>query len=421
MPNRFAQLTILGAIATSLASPVSSRAADKTPISFYVFGDLAEKAAYQTLVTAFSQKHPEIDVNMVYSAGEDEFPSADGQDAYRARLSLDFASSKAPDVFLINYREYGIFGEKGQLEPVGQYLTHSTVIQAGDFYPQAMAAFTRNNVLDCIPQNLSGTVVYYNKDLFQKAKRDWPKADWTWDDFLSTAQALTDTTHEQYGLGVDSSFARLMPFIWQNKGEVTDIPPTKIAMDSPAVSEAMQWFVDLLGKYHVIPDETHVKAQNVEDRFLAGTEAMLIFSRRIVPSLRLASFDWDVAPLPQRQQAATLQYSDGYCMARSSPNHAAAWTLIEYANSIEGQTILAKTGRTVPSLKAVANSPIFLDPTKKPLNSQVFLDIIPTMRTAPLLANYADLEETINQQLESTFYGDQGVAAAIKAIGENTK
>ena len=85
------------------------------------------------------------------------------------------------------------------------------------------------------------------------------------------------------------------------------------------------------------------------------------------------------------------------------------------------QSLLAKSGRTVPSLKSVANSPAFLDPTIKPYSSQIFLDAIPTMHMAPPLANYADLEEAVNQQLETTFYGEQSVAQTIKAIGENTK
>src|SRR5690349_1833913 len=175
-------------------NPIASRAAQKVTISFYVFGDLAEKAAYETLVVAFNQKYPDIGINLVYTPGEDEFHSANGEDEYRQRLSLDFASAKPPDVFLMNYREYGLFGEKGQLELLGPYLAKSKLIQPDDFYSQALAAFTRNNVLECIPQNISGTVVYYNKDLFQKANIAFPNANWTWDDFLNTAQALTDSS-----------------------------------------------------------------------------------------------------------------------------------------------------------------------------------------------------------------------------------
>lgn len=412
-------LLILLFVMFSSLNSLPTRAAEQSALSFYVFGDLAEKAAYDQLISAFQKKHSDIAINLVYTPGEDEIHATNGEDAYRSRLSLDYASARPPDVFLMNYREYGIFGERNQLEPLGPHLAQSQVIQPGDFYPQALEAFTRNNVLDCIPQNLSGTVIYYNKDLFKKASLDFPKADWTWDDFLKTAQALTIPADKQFGFGADPSLTRLLPFIWQQGGEVTDSPPTKLVIDTPETRTAMQWFVDLQGKYHVTPDEAEATAQNVQDRFLAGTEGMLMFSRRLVPSLRQAKFDWDVAPLPRNKQAATLLYSDGYCMSRMSNNKAAAWTLIEYANSPEGQTLLAQSGRTVPSLKAVANSPAFLDPSAKPQNSRLFLDLIPTLRLAPLLPNYADVEEAVNQGLEGAFYGDQSVDAAIKAIKDD--
>src|SRR5258707_13759956 len=118
MLKRYATVIALSTILLMILNPIQSRAAAKTTISFYVFGDLAEKAAYQSLVTAFNQKYPDIGINLVYTPGEDEFHSNTGDD-YRSRLSLDFASAKPPDVFLMNYREYGIFGEKGQLEQLG--------------------------------------------------------------------------------------------------------------------------------------------------------------------------------------------------------------------------------------------------------------------------------------------------------------
>src|SRR5260221_14614641 len=95
MLTRFSKWILLGCIVSLLISLQlfnlqTSQAAAKSTISFYVFGDLAEKAAYQTLVTAFNAKYPDITVNMVYTQGEDEFHSLNGEDEYRSRLSLDF-------------------------------------------------------------------------------------------------------------------------------------------------------------------------------------------------------------------------------------------------------------------------------------------------------------------------------------------
>jgi multiple sugar transport system substrate-binding protein len=134
---------------------------------------------------------------------------------------------------------------------------------------------------------------------------------------------------------------------------------------------------------------------------------MFFNSRRGVPTYReSANFDWDVAPLPQNKAQATILHADAYCLPSASKNKDAAWKFIEYANSVVGQTIVAETGRTVPSLISVANSPAFLDPNTKPASNQVFLDVIPFIRPLPIHPNWAEIEEIASQELMRGFYGE---------------
>src|SRR6185436_2863231 len=139
MSRKFAVLLVM---MTGLLVFGRTAAQTAQTITFYVYGDEAEKAAYDFMVQGFNRAYPDITVNEVYTPGEDEMHGEGEEDAYRERLSLDFASGKAPDVFIMNYREYGIFAERGALEPVGPYLDRSTVIKAADFYPQTLTPFT---------------------------------------------------------------------------------------------------------------------------------------------------------------------------------------------------------------------------------------------------------------------------------------
>jgi multiple sugar transport system substrate-binding protein len=148
---------------------------------------------------------------------------------------------------------------------------------------------------------------------------------------------------------------------------------------------------------------------------------MYLDSRRVVPSLRsINAFDWDVAPLPRGQLPATILHADAYCMTSATTDKDAAWRFIEFANSIEGQQIIAATGRTVPSLKSVAESAAFLDPNAKPQNSRVFLDAIPALRALPVLKNWVDIEETADAEMERAFYGTASVDDVIKAMVDRT-
>lgn len=388
-------------------------------ISFMVFGDPAELAAYQILVDAFHAKHPEIQVEVI------QVPS---QSDYRKRLAADLTAGSPADVVFFNYRLYAAFAEAGALQPLNDFLENSKVIQESDFYPQAMEPFKWKGEQMCIPQNISSLVVYYNKDLFKEAGVPFPSEGWTWDDFTSAAESLTkdidgDGVTDQFGGGIDPEFIRLAPFIWQSGGEIVDDPanPTTLMLDTDEAFTAVEFFVGLQTVHHVVPNAEQEASENSESRFINGRTAMYFNSRRAVPTFReSAIFDWDVAPLPQGKSPATILHADGYCIPNDSKNKDAAWVFIEFANSVEGQTIVASTGRTVPSLKAVAESSAFLDPNTKPAGSQVFLDVIPTIHALPVIPKWADIEEIVTEELIRAFYGETEIYDALFRAIERT-
>ena len=223
-------------------------------ISFMVFGDAAERAAYERLVAGFTQRHPQVQIALVHVPGQGD---------YRKRLGVDFAAGTPADIVLLNYRRYAAFAAKGVARAPRTLPGAQHGDPGADFYPQAMEPFRWHGTLMCIPQNLSSLVVYYNRDLFDRAGVSRPTDDWTWDDFLHAARALTRDTKgsgriDQYGLGTEVSLFRLAPFVWQNGGELVDrtAAPTRLALDSPAAREAVQWFVELQTRHRVVPDRS---------------------------------------------------------------------------------------------------------------------------------------------------------------------
>ncbi len=405
---------VVGLVACLLLAGCAGGGSSEKKVSFMVFGDPAELAAYQKLVEAFKAEHPDIEVELRHVAGQGD---------YQKQLVTAFSAGAEPDVMLLNYRRVLQFAAQGGLEPLGPYMDKSQTLRGADLYPEALEAFVWDGKTWCVPQNVSSLVVYYNRSLFDAAGVAYPAAGWTWDDFLQTARALTrdlggDGQVDQYGLGVSPELMRLAPFIWQNGGELVDDPaqPTRLALDSPAALEALQWFVDLQVKEHVVPDATAEQAEESESRFMNGRLGMFLNSRRGTPTYRtVEGLDWDVAPLPQGVQAAGMLHSDAYCLATKAQDKDSAWALIEFANSAAGQKLMAGTGRTVPSLRQVAESPAFLDPQQRPASSRVFLDTIPLLRRVPLLPKWPTIEETASREIERAFYGQASVEEAVAA------
>ena len=403
-------------------------------IRLLAFGDPPELNAYKTMIRAFAEEEPDIDVELVEASDREDLI---------ARLSTSLAGGTPPDLFLMNYRFYGQFAARDVLEPLEPYVEGSDAFALGDFFQQAVDAFRWNGQVTCLPQNISSLVVYYNRDLFKRFGVPEPTDDMSWSQFVFRAQELTRDENGQvvkgadpdrpqpgtvpaaiYGLGVEPSLIRIAPFVWSNRGELVDDDkaPTRFTFDERFAKLALQEFFALRNVYGVVPPDVEVEAEDDETRFLNGRMAMFLDSRRAVPAMReAAKFDWDVAGLPTHQDEASILHSDAYCMTKASEEKDAAWRFVEYALGPEGAAVIARTGRTVPSLIEVAESDAFLDPTQKPKNSQVFLDAIASIRSVPTLSTWPEIEDAAGPILENGMYLAQPIDEVIAEVDEATR
>jgi multiple sugar transport system substrate-binding protein len=403
-------------------------------VRFLVFGDPAEINAYRTLIDAFADEEPDIDVQLVEASDREDLI---------ARLSSSFAGGAPPDLFLMNYRFYGQYASRDVLEPLGPYVSDSSRFDESDFYPQALDAFRWQDELMCLPQNISSLVLYFNKDLFKRFRVPPPRDGMLWNELATKAQQLTRDENGQqvrgadpdmpqagtaqpqiYGLGVEPVIIRVAPFVWSNGGEVVDDQqnPTRFTLDTPQAQEALSQFFGLRTIFGAVPNDQEVEAEDNESRFANGRLAMFLDSRRAVPMFRdAAKFDWDVVSLPYFDKPATILHSDAYCMTKASRAKDAAWRFVEYAVGPEGSPVIAKTGRTVPSLKKVAESDAFLDPSQKPANSQAFLDAIATIQHVPAISTWPEIEDVTDGLLENGMYLGQPVDAVVAEIDRKTR
>ena len=368
---------------------------EATSITIQVSGEREETAVYRAMVTAYENDHPNAEVKLVEVADKGD---------HLTKLATAFAAGDPPDVFLVNFREYSQFVSRGAIEPFGNHV-EAVDMDLDEYYPAPIEAFTFNDELQCMPQNVSSLVVYYNVDLFDKADVKPPTAGWTWDDFRAAGAALTKGDDVR-GIGLEPSIIRAAPFVWSNGGEIVDdeTAPTRFTLDTPEAREALDFIVGL-ARDELIPTEQELSAQDLETRFVTGKLGMLLSSRRDTPAFReVRGLNWDVGPLPVAEEPVGILHSDGYCISAQSPDPDAAADFIAYATGNQGQTIAALGGRTVPSMVSISESGAFLDPSQAPANSQVFLDAIPDLRRTPVLPTWTEIEDLAEEILTRAFY-----------------
>ncbi len=127
------------------------------------------------------------------------------------------------------------------------------------FFQSTLNAMTYEGRLIGLPFEAQVTLMNYNKRLFDEAKRPYPKAGWTFDDFLETAVAMTkgeDEADKIYGFvanpyefGDVSAFAERYGADFIN----TEFSPPKAQFNNPETIAALRWFISLTNEYKVKP------------------------------------------------------------------------------------------------------------------------------------------------------------------------
>lgn len=412
---------ILGSVLLAVAifgaacSPGGGPGSDGEPVGTVELqfeGEQEEVVIYEAVIEAFENENPDMDVKLTPVADRDE---------HLQKLTTSMAAGNPPDVFLINFRFFSQFVARGGIKPFGAH-ADAVGVDTAAYYEPTIEAFTYDGDLQCMPQNISSLVVYYNRRLFREAGIEEPVAGWSWVDFHSTAEALT--SGDVRGVGIEPNIIRIAPFVWSNGGDLVDdlMSPSRFTLDRPESKEALEFIVDMV-RDGLVPNEEEIAAQDLETRFMTDKLGMLLSSRRETPAFReVIGLDFDVAPLPVAEEPAGILHSDAYCISRESDNIEAAAKFVAFAIGDQGQRITALGGRTVPSLKEVATTPAFLDPSQAPSRSQVFLDGIPTIRRTPVIPTWPEIEDVVGEILTRVFY-EPGytVDRGIREIDELTR
>ncbi|WP_320128648.1 sugar ABC transporter substrate-binding protein [uncultured Sphaerochaeta sp.] len=223
-----------------------------------------------------------------------------------------------------------------------------------------------------LPAIPMGYLIFYNKDLFDAAGVPYPTNDWTMDDFLKTAQALTKPEIKQFGYGTrpwigthDLSYIYAFGGNWFDKNG-------KPVMDQENAIKAYQFIQDLIFKYKVAPAPSGVAGSGAQAvSFDSGKLAMNWTGTWDIkgtegPNSKW-SFRWGIVLPPK---GAYGQYpiiiSNGWSILKNSKNKDVAWNFLKWWSSGEIQQLLAQYGEIPTNIEEARKYAItFLDETDR--------------------------------------------------------
>jgi len=365
------------------ADPSPSASDTPATLRFAVYGDEEQVAAYRTLAREFERRQPNITIRVEAAADA----AASWKDVDR-----QFGAGRAPDVFLADSDRLPQLVAGTRVQPVDELLEQRDV-EFGDTYERlGLEAFAADSALQCMPNDVSPYVVFYNRRLLDLSVSvptgqplPTPEVNgWSWKQFAISAQAASrDGVH---GVYLPPELTTLAPLLRSAGADIVDDvqTPTTLTLSDAGSRSTLEAILQVARDPRVNPTPAELVQQDAITRFEKGRLAMMIGTRAMVPQLREATdLRFDAYPLPSFGRFQTIADVSGYCISRESAHVGEAADFVAFASSNRGARITARSGGIVPANLVAMRSPAFQQPGRFPVHVNVFTAVIRRAETMP--------------------------------------
>jgi multiple sugar transport system substrate-binding protein len=378
-------------------------------IKLMYWGSYEEIDIMKKMVSAFEQTHPEIDVYPIHATN------------YMDKLQVMIGGGTPPDLFYLGDDNIVAYAKAGGLASFEEMRRSDTLFDEEDYFELPFNAFKYDDELYGLPISWTPLVLYYNKDIFDKAGMPYPDSTWDWGDFLSACRKCTKDTDgdgviDQFGYLLSTGWTFTFNWIWQNGGNILSPDGKRCVIDSKEAVDALQFLADLRWKYSVSPTPEQIAQR---DLFTTGKIAMIVSGRWVVPRYRtIKDFRWGISHLPKGKVRATPIFTTAYVMSNKSVRQRDVWELAKFLSGKEGSGFIAELGLGVPSVKSVAHSPHFLNREKLPENSEIYLDALSYARLGTRTIYWQEIGNIMDTHLDELWFGKKDAKGVVDAIVE---
>ena len=309
------------------------------------------------IADGFEAKHPGVTVKF------ETVPVAD----YTQKLTFQVAGGNPPDVAWMMEDAAPAFENAGLLTDIGPMLKAAEGYDFADFSQPAMALWQNGETVYGVPFSTSPFLIYFNKDMFDKAGLEDPlalaaKGEWNMQKFQEVAKKLTEANPGKWGFefkdgeGYASRMTHaLLPPVRAYGGELWS--DGQCGLDKPEAVAAVKQLHDMVFK-----DKSIVPPGEQGDYF-SGNSAMTVNQISRASKMPEAGFKWGIAPLPSGPageapvvgQAALVVFDAGKHKELSAE-------LVAYMTNKENVATMAQF--FPPARKSVLESDAFINSNK---------------------------------------------------------
>ncbi len=290
-------------------------------------------------------------------------------DNYWTLLEAGASGGQMPDVFWMHSNTATIYMENDLLLNLNPYLEKDSSINLNDYYDGIRKLYTRKdgNVY-ALPKDHDTIAMIYNKAIFDQYGVDYPTDNWTYEDMYAAAKKITEGSKgDVYGYAVNTSNNQdgWYNFVYAYGGQVITDNHKGTSIGSKESKAGMEMMRKILT---VSAPQTVVAETGTDSLFKSGKCAMITQGSWMINSFYTAenSKDYAWAMLPyadvngngkcEKTERWSAYNGLGWAASHNTKDPNAAYSLIAYFCSKEGQKVQADLGVTMGGMLGVSEN-----------------------------------------------------------------
>lgn len=417
-----AALVLAAAMAGGSAMGVMADEAAEVTLKWAIW-DQDTTAYWNDLKEAYEAAHDNVTIELI------DLGSSDYMTVLATQLSGD---TSAFDVVTIkDVPGYATLVQKNVIEPLDSYIEASEIDLAK--YSGTTDQVTVDGSLYELPFRSDFWVVFYNKDIFDRAGLDYPTNDMTFEEYdeLARAVASDEFGNEVYGTHYHT---------WRSDVQLFGVLDGEHTILDGSYENFKPYYEMVLGQEAdgICRTYTDLKTEGLHysAAFSGGDVAMMNmgswFIATMMTNLESGEYDsslcgnWGMVKYPHAEgveAGSTLGTITGISMTTGCSDKDAAWDFIQFVSGEEGAEVLASSG----NFPAIMNDDIAEiisgldgfptdDASKEALNvSNLYLEV-------PYAENVSEINSILDSYHGSIMSGemtiDEGIAAMEEEVGK---
>lgn len=394
---------------------VAETSGEKVKLTVSVW-DNASSPQFQAMADAFMEKNPNVEVELIDTQA----------DEYNNKITVMLAGGDTdPDVIMVKDADTQVsMKEKNQLLDLTDYIAKDGVDLS--LYNGAAEQLQMDGKQYTLPFRRDWYVLFYNKDLFDKAGVEYPKDDMTWDEYEALAKQMTSGEGSAKVYGTHNHTWMALVANWALQDGKNTLLSEDYSFLKPYYEQAIR-----MQDEGVLQSYANLKTGSIhyisvfEQQQCAMVPMGSWFIATLIKDKKDGKFDfnWGVTKIPHPQgveAGSTVGSVTPIAINAKTDVPDTAWDFVKFATSEEGAEILADNS-VFPAISSAVVTDKLSSIEGFPEDGKTALEVKSFVFDRPLDAKMASVRKVIEEEHDLIMIGEEDIDTGIANMNQRAK